>query len=350
MTSAALGLNRSKRLRLDGASPWPEAGFDRSINGNALDPSNPNAVIGSNALPKSSGVNDNIEAKYIVVPTKYPLGNKWADNIPLGALCLTRNLQARKKRNIEFISDEGGIRGIFKEADRVQILTPERVNYTLHDEALRNKKGAEGGRRSLYQVADEWKVAGIMASPPEPNYAPSSYVNRLSEERYVNLRPLTDGLMTNYFGEIPAGDVNSVLFGLWVETNVGPQTTYVTETDGEGVYNLNNKFTVSKKGEVSMDLQTVPAFTVRCSDTNYLSLKNRSYTIEVYNESDPTKPKKVKKYGIPIRLGRCKVNPVYNEKVAAKLKQPPGVLRDMRLSNSLPQLNVQVDIQEKFVS
>jgi hypothetical protein len=374
MSSSQLGIVNSKRLKLNTGSPWPKAGFDLSTNGNRLRPDDPNGVIGSNSIPKSGGTNDDIHCKYIVVPTKVPDGNRWAETIPLGAVCFIRNLRARKRRAELFVVDDGGVRGIFKEAHRVEILTPERLNFTLHYDALQNK--LRGMTRSLYDIFREWKVAGINGSPPVADHRPSPYINRLSEERYVDLRPLTDAHdVVNYWGEQVAGDVNAFLFFVLIEVTPGPETTYVTDIERDGVFNLPNTYrddeemrrmlkdTYLKEGNDPatadklvndnvgkyMRCPAVPRWVARYSNSKYLPMKEKAYTV-FYRDPESTDSVEVEKFGYAVYIGRCKVNPVFDQKMATIKMDKAGDMCDMHKSNMLPKLDVQIDIQEKFLN
>lgn len=375
MSSSQLGIVKSKRLRIDtgGKEPYPKAGFAFNNNPTSVNPGDANSVIGSNSIPKSGGTNDDVHAKFIIVPTKHPLGNHWAENLPLGSICYTRNCRARKLRTEKFSNnDDGNVRGVFKESDRVEILTPHRVNFHLHRDRIMNPRAMN---RPLYEIFTEWSVAGVMGSAAVTEHKQSPYVSRISEERYVDIRPLTDGRIVNDFGEQVAGDVNSFLWHVLIEVDLQGETCYVTDVEREGVFNLGNMYTdqeevrrmlvegyefdglstdeAKQKAQANLAkylrCQHAPRLVARYSQTNYLPKSAREYKIKLYDpETDTTE--EITRYGYAVKIGRCKVNPVFNEKIAINGTYKEGEMRDMSRSWLLPKLDVQVEICETFIN
>lgn len=353
--------NFTKRRRLDGiptANSATAPGFALGTNGNVLNPADPNQVVGSNNNPKSGGTNDHVHVKIIAVPTPFPKGNRWVDTTPLGAVCFVHNFASMTNRANYFLTDTPRTKGVFRDIDRMHMLTPERLNYLLHRDALNNR--LKNANRPLYEIFREWRVAGIMGSPAVADHQSRGNRNeRLSDERAVDLRPCTDGHVINYWGENVAGDVNYYLFFVLIEQDISDETTYITdvERNGSGTAgsvvddpnlmseNIADSAEINGVPLASINLEQhlrvpwVPRWVARYSETNYLSEDELKYVV---TDSDGNEHER---YGHAIKIGRCKVNQVFDQKIAMTM-QAHGQMCDMNKAWMLPKLNVQVEIEE----
>jgi hypothetical protein len=316
-----------------------------------------NGVIGSMGNATKSGVNDPIAWKLIVSNPPRPEGNQWADNTPIGSnlfiRAITKNVTTDHRSNFNF----GQLDSIFKDTDRCHLLTPQRLNWLLHDEALDSFEP-----RSLLSVFREWKLCGIMGSPPDVDHGLGSNAIRVTNERVVNTYPSVDGHSTNYWGNHAAGDCNSFLHWKLIEAEIQAETMYNVEADGTGTKYLGNQvrdvaglrslIKSQNPGMTEAQLEAevnkrkvvkrVPRFVPRLSNTPVLTVKDREYTVKLDDGTSLTK------MGYIYKLGRCKVNPKFDERVS---KEPIlDQCCDMRRDSLFPKLDVLVNVKEHLVN
>lgn len=331
-----------------------------------------NDVIGSQKTGSSDGVNDDVDVKLCIVPSLLPKGNRWTDNIPSGSLVFVRSKfgrlsleRTRKKKDKTFYDK---IPYLFKDIDRVECATIEQLNAIMHMEALDNTR-ADFYTRTLRHIFKSWVCAGVMISSRVQD---SRQKERLTSERVVNIRPVTDGKVINVWGDSVAGDVNSHLFLVLQEADIDANTQYGCTIDSENASALWLKNTVNdleqaaadaqealdkwsnrkshKKGEMSNDdyyakmltkftkVPFVPRIVARFAKDKYLPYEDRCYTVTTVNGN------KLKKCGLVIYIGKCLVNEAFSTNIARR--SAPGSILDMAESYKLPKIDVLVNVKD----
>jgi hypothetical protein len=220
-------------------------------------------------------------------------------------------------------------------------------------------------RNTPLAVFKEWKLAGIMGSPPEANHGTSYNAEWITNECVKNVYPLIDGQSVNYWKEYVSGDCNSFLFWVVIEVDIQSETCYVVEADGTGTKYVSNQRTNMERlaidaekareampeGKEKPSLQAmmdkmkyvrhVPRVVPRFSNTKSLSLEDRMYTIT----GEDGKP--LRKLGYVYRFGRCKKNDIFEARSAQGEKPLVHNLAcNMMKTTQLARIDVQVDVQE----
>ncbi len=377
MSVAALGITKastsSKRMRMPDDPGLPNKAVRYTSDATQFDPNDD--AIGVNSEAYASITNGTIHVKLIGIPTAFPPNNRFVDTLPIGSIVFTRNHASRtRSRDASFSSESQ--RRFFKQADRVQCITLEQLNMLLHYETI-NNHARNAGSATIFDAYQEWHCMGVNGLPPAANQdSLQPYATRPSEERYLDIRPKTEGFVTNYWGETVAGDVNSHLWLLWIEAPITDSTSYVLDADRDVSVTLGNKYlseTMLKETIVEelrlqnpnapiatlqaqatqqlplrQTVRTVPRVVARYTQTKYFPLEKKEYCIKLPSPTNPNQLLEHVRYGRAVYVGLCRVNQVFDQKIAKSLTKIEGDARDMHYSCKLPQLWCNVNVTNRF--
>ncbi len=308
-------------------TPWPTSGFERGTDGKRFKGIDTGSGIGSSTEGNAGLVNADVHVKLQVVPFYNPPGNRWIEKTPRGTLAFISTVDPMDKRQEAF---KGGkrLRQLFRSADCVYCLTPERLNWALHAYKLANH-----GEYPITEAYSDWRLMGMMGSSAVPDDN-TAYQARISETRTVDILASSDCLMTNYWGEEHAGNGNVFLHALMIEVNIDTETAYSTDIEGAEHPNLSDRDCDNEK------VQIVPRIIFKTGDNRTLTAAQREYTVMIDG-------KKHTREGIATYVGMSKVNDAFSDKVAnGKIHMDYST--NMWKSNKMEKIHVQLEIRECF--
>lgn len=307
-------------------NPANYAGVDNfTVDGSSYDPYWKG--VGVDNQWTSEGVNDQIDGKLITVPPRY--SKNWQVEYPIGALLFGSpaafdDLASRATRV--------GRRPIFRNIDRMELLTPEQMNYHLAHKWLND---ANTRKMSLLEMFNAWRLIGVNISPNNkinnglPNGDDLKY---LGEERVIDYRPFADEKVVNYWGSGPAGNDHPYLFlVLKMVRPEGHSWTFKLNQTGDDVRTEKFDSIITKYAPQWVAVASEYARSPAEKDLEYEYL-------------DENGAKRMGR-GLFVRVGRLIQNPEHQPGVNISVGNCTDI-RDMQSSASRRRLDVMVDVRE----
>lgn len=312
-----------------------------SVDGSRYDPMFKGVGVDQNWT--SEGVNDQIEGKVVVVQPRY--NRQWQVEYPVGCLLFGSAdcFEDQVKRN-----QGQGRKNLFRGIDRMEVFTPEQLNYHLHMVTLDPTVGDKD--KTIDAVFAKWRLLGVNITPAVTSAAEfvsyQAFNKRIGEERVLVYRPFADEKVINYWGNGFSGQYKPYLFMVLklhrVESH--DKSGYVLNYRGDDTRVPEAPDAHNSAGKAAQKpLMYIPRWTaVTGSNAICPSDEDLEYE-EVIEEPKGKPPITVKKKGYYIRVGRVIRNPDYQK---TSLSSTIHLLRDMNATTNCQRLDVMLNVRE----
>lgn len=330
-----------------------------------LDGARKTVNVQKTAKPTSDGVNDVLSVALYHVNSPTPAGNKWSTHTPVGAFLFVRS-ESRTKVRKRAESAAFGSNIALRASDRLHMVTPERLNYLMHERALDNTRPDFWEPNQLQLILNEWRPLAFnnsSISPTEDERATTVEVMRNTfyapDNNVVKRNLITEGPIDyalNYWGGIPSGSYMCHLFFLLIEVNIDSSGGTIYDTGGDtGFRSLGCEFVDAARYEKEMKQRAslappkqftckyVPRLVAKWSTRDYLTLEERKYTI--VDEFDQV----LARVGQAIYVGRCANNRDHDHTASRKqgAESSSRTLQVKTGSGDGHPLNVEVYVREQ---
>lgn len=338
-----------------GPNPNPNPAYYSGMNNFSVDGSSYNPLfngVGVDQNWTSEGVNDQIEGKVIAVQPRY--NKQWQVEYPIGCLLFGSAdcFELQVKRN-----ESRGRKHLFRGIDRMEVFTPEQLNYHIHMVCLDDTVPADN--KTIDVIFRTWRLMGVNISPVVTSDAEfKSYQTlnkRVGEERVLVYRPFADEKVVNYWGSEVSGQHKPYLFMVLkpYKVEAHAKKRYILNYTGDDVRvpaapdkrlgSARSAAASSSSSTPSPAILSIPRWTAVAGNN---PIRPDDADLEYEEElTDPNggPPVVIKKKGYYVRVGRVIRNPDHQK---TSLSHAIPELWDMNATASCQRLDVMVNIRE----
>lgn len=216
----------AKKMKLFAPGVVPGDGFAESLDPTVFNVNDDSHIPGMMAEESTEMFDANITLSIAAVNTELPDSNNNVDKLPWGAMIFMRATKDRTDMEKVCVDSTQNVIDFKKLCNAC---TPEEMNYQMHLFTQDNTTERGPVQLSLEDMFRIWKPLGVCQTKAvdTPDYPTTSNDKLVVEARMLKVVKQGRVQLQNHVGDNVAPHINQNLFWVWVEQDIGLETTYI---------------------------------------------------------------------------------------------------------------------------